>query len=541
MELFELQQPLGAGFHSTNAAAGANTVASAADSVLNEASERARAGAQERLTNPPVQSPFSIDADLDPMELFEIQPTAQATQAPTAQASPVDTPVADITPVPGSEPDPFEIRQTRKQLSSQIRKSNVQSRQVRQELARARQQAISEGRNEDAAAIMQQIQEIANATDGDVENLRDLLQLERSVTPRMSPEDRQAGRDALNAQLPGIRDAFAQQQQERAESQRDQLAAIGGEALALETGLNPDDYMDESLAQFALSASPEVIDHVTRGVGLPAAPGGEQDVARVQALIDQGGVDFGDPMDHFRLDRSAVDRGLTFMGNVEADRAAQETIRDANRSAAVGQAVGGAAQVRDALGEFGIDDPMAAFELTAGGQQGFERPVSIEQEIVNAGATDRPDLVTSARQIDSGLIQGQLRDAVKNQNVQLVDEEITKIGFLLNDQTVSSATKRAVAQRLLQDLEGMNATRDDSLLQTIGSFIEAAMDEPMGAVQAMSPATQIAQAFGSDFMQDEEGKYQHAVVEQQREGNKNTRQINSQLEALRNRLRQIAG
>ncbi|MHA7814057.1 MAG: hypothetical protein ACX94C_11790 [Phycisphaerales bacterium] len=488
-----------------------------------------------------VRSPLSIEAELDPMAAFESSPVSRVAQPPTRQAGAALTPVSDRGPelVPGDPAgDPFgpgEVRQTRKRLSSQIRTAQSQSLEVRKDLNRARQQALREGRNADAASIMERIQEIANATDGDVENLRDLLQLERSMTPSMSPERRQAGRGALDAQLPAVREAFAQQQQELADGYQERMAEIGGQALALETGLNPDEYMDESLAQFAQTASPEVVDRVTRGVGLPQAPGGDGGVGRVQSLIDQGGVGYGDPLAPFETDQSAVDRGLLFMGNVEADRAAQETIRDANREAAVGQSVAGAAQVRDVLDEFGVRNPMDTFNPGSTlGEQGFQRPepLSIEQSLVESGLGGREDLTTAARQFDAEIIQSQIAEDVRNQNSAGLDSQISKIGFVLNDPEIKDSTKRELAQMLLGQLEGVRASRDDSFWQTVGSYVQAAFDEPVGAANTLMRAPR--QVSG-----DEMDRFDTALVSRQNAGSPVTQQINRQLDALRNRLRVV--
>lgn len=526
MQAFEIDRPLGESFSSANGGAPSPQIrAGVADSILEGATARLASDARDRLTDPVVHSPLSIENDLDPMQSFAIQPVSRTVGA-APQPSTTGAPVSDpgVTPVPGSEPDPFEIRQTRKQLSAQIRKDRAQNLKVRQDLNRARQAALREGRNEDAAAIMEQIQQIANSNDANVENLRDLLQVERSVAPRQSPEQRQAGRDALNAQLPTIGDAFAQQQQDAAESYQQRVAAIGGEALALETGLNPDDFLDESLAQFAITASPEVVDRVTNGVGLPAAPGGLDDVDRVRGLIDQGGVAFDDPLAPFAIDQSAVDRGLSFIDNVNQDRAAQEAIRDANRATAVSGARTQAAQAGQLARDFGIEDPLDQFAIQSRGTQNANDQ-SIIETYLNDGPSDDPmfnELIGQTAQAveDSTIFRG-ITKAAKSSSSAELDRLISQADNILSTPGMSPNARKLTARKLLSQIQNIEAEVPNGLgaaVPTVKAIVSTMVDNATGVID------------GEDALGE--------IVDRTNEG---SRIFNTKLDAFRNRLRQIAG
>lgn len=373
-----------------------------------------------------------------------------AIQEPVLAEPLVSDPLSLVQPEEADPVNLLDVRRSRKDLSNQLRRDNTQSLAVRQDLNRQRQQAINEGRPEDAAVIMQQIQTIANQGDEGKENLRGLLRLESDLRPDFSLEDRQAGRERLNAQLPAILQDTERQAAEGAQAQQERLSTIGGDLIGLETGLDSSGFTPEARARFALSADPQAVERATFGVGLPPAPGVTgDDVSRIQELIRGGGVDFGVPTDRIEAAPSQIANALTFVQNEQADVQAQQAIRESRRAATVDTEATQAAIIRERAIEADADP----FALDGSAEETTESSLVESVFAEQPELTESPEIASLLSRIDSGQFQASFAQAVGERNDLTIDDNINSISQLLNQSGVSDKIRKKIATSILSKIE----------------------------------------------------------------------------------------
>ena len=224
--------------------------------------------------------------------------------------------------------DPDELRRETRLKRFAFKRDMMQNREM-----------FREAKRTNDPALRRQAEQERLRLEGERLNINDRFKLTRSSN-RDLPADEQVKRRAesraqLQAQLPTIAASARAQETQAATENTARLARIGREAYKLELGTTPPQNMsDEAMAEFARSASPEVVDQVTRGVGLPQAP--QTGNADRLARLAQTGVDFPDFAPSARQDNpTVVNRIRTGQAQDRLDRQAQLAIAGNRREGAV--------------------------------------------------------------------------------------------------------------------------------------------------------------------------------------------------------------
>jgi len=325
--------------------------------------------------------------------------------------------------------DPDELRKETRLMRTAFKRGMIQNREM-----------FREAKRNNDPALRQQAEQDRLRLEEERLNLNDRFKLTRS-SPRDLPAEEQMRRRAdsraqLQAQLPTIAATARAQETQAAAENTSRLARIGREAYKLELGTTPpQNISDEALAEFARSASPEVVDRVTKGVGLPQAP--QTGNADRLARLAQTGVDFPDFAPSARQDNPAVvDRIRTSQAQDRLDRQAALAIAGNQRDGAVvGSEVGVATQRAD-LNE----------------QQQRPSLLASQQERL---ALENRGLDTANRTSNAELALNQKRAELEGAQI---DEELNKLNRDTTPSNTGSAAMRAgLPAETPQQMEDANA------------------------------------------------------------------------------------
>lgn len=454
----------------------------------------------------PVASGFAVQ-DQQPTQATQVAaapsivPTATTTTTPSVAAQPgvdFDQPLGPQLTVIRDQriqselgQDPAEIRRANDRRRREYRTAKVQIDQQIRDLNRRAQQLAEFGDTAGAQELRSEIVRLRSGLNQEAREIGLTAQSLRGSLSDLSPEDqataRERSRAQLNAQLPAVAEAAGRNAQQASDSFTSRLAQVGAEALRLETGIDPSGYDPQVLAQYASEqASPEAIQQVTRGVGLPTnpAPGAADFSSRVDSLIQSGGIQFPqfNPQAPNDLDAQAINSTVEFQSDLESEASAERAIESASRRAQVASAEAGAAQAEEAARFLGADipSPSQASESTEGGSDRFAFGEAARREITGEEGQTANDVILG---VSSGSLASGIRDAIQNNNTALLESYMAQLqAALQTDAGVSDRLRRETAAELrnqLADLEvesDATATTSDTSLFTndLGAIAEAA-------------------------------------------------------------------
>ena len=287
-------------------------------------------------------------------------------------------------------------------------------------------------------------------------SINDRFKISRPTLRDLPPEEqmrrRAESRAQLQAQLPAIAAHAADRERQDTSDHTDRLSRIGRQVHKLEFGSDPSPSTSpQALAELARTASPDVIQRVTRGVGLPEAP--QTGNADRLSRLAQTGVQFDDFAPSQRTDDPAViDRVRTGQAQDRLDRHAGLAVRGNQRDAAVAASE---AAVDDQRLRIDQNDAQRSQLRVDGGSADQLRDLEIQNQ----------ELDLDRKRAETELIQTQIKQAT-----QQAERELERSGITLDTNLASSAAA-TITTRLGKALDHNDQRAISRAVESINSIL----------------------------------------------------------------------